>query len=63
MNIRIIAHILTDGSETHDVVVGDCTFPANSQRDAIMFAFKIADAINEYTTETAHTTFEGEYQP
>lgn len=46
---------LSDGSFVHNVLIGDLVCHATSEDDAWELAEKIADAINEHTTETAGT--------
>ena len=63
MNIRVFTETLTDGSQVCDMRVGDRTFHATTRDDGLAFAHAVADAINEFTTDTAHVVVDGEHVP
>lgn len=56
--IFVIHETLTDGSIVYSVRFGEREFAATGQEEAEDFAHALADAINDYTTETAGVVIE-----
>lgn len=58
MNIYVIRKTLSDGSHVFDVKLGNQQFQAYNEKEAYILAQKIADAINQYSLETVHQSFD-----
>jgi hypothetical protein len=51
--LSVVRETLSDGSEVFNVHLGNIRLPAIDEREARKLAEKIADAINEHTTQSA----------